>query len=320
MPWKRFIDRLGTMHDFELTGELPGGAGRLDPAHRQQVLADRLKNAAEAGRSVAWGTPHRTRMTPFFALVAGIAPALACFSPAAPDRDDSREIIVYAAASLRDALQDLAPACERAVGVRLSFNFGASSNLARQIQAAGRADLFFSADEDWMDKVAAEGLVDAASRRTLLSNRLVVVGSPDVAYPIGSAADMARAPARFISLADPAGVPAGKYARTWLERQGQWEAVRARVAPALDVRAALAAVEAGHAEAGIVYRTDAALARRVRVALTVPRKEGPKITYVAAPLTVSKHPTMAAAFVRHLRSTEAARVFERHGFLVLAAP
>ncbi|MGH9869791.1 MAG: molybdate ABC transporter substrate-binding protein [Candidatus Polarisedimenticolia bacterium] len=236
------------------------------------------------------------------------------FASPAPD------VVVYAAASLRDALQESAPACERAVGAKLLFNFGASNDLARQIQAGNKADVYFSADESWMDKVAADGLVDTASRRALLSNRLVIVAAPDVQHTIGGAADLARAPVRFISMADPEAVPAGKYAKAWLVKQGQWEAVRPRVLPGVDVRAALAAVESGGAELGIVYATDAAISRKVRVVYTVPGSEGPIIRYSLAALRDRPNLVTSQAVVAWMAGPDAARVFERFGFVLLEEP
>jgi len=247
----------------------------------------------------------------------GIILALASLAAAAPESRPAPEIMVYAATSLRDVLQEMTPACEKATAVHLVFNFGASNDLARQIEAAHKADVFFSADESWMDKVATAGLVDATSRRVLLSNRLVVVGAPDVSYPVGSAADLARAPAKFISLANPDAVPAGKYAKAWLESQGQWAAVQPRVLPGVDVRAALAAVQAGAAELGIVYSTDAALAPQLRVLYTVPDDEGPRIRYVVAALQDRPHLEAARAVVAWTAGAEARAVFQRFGFIVL---
>jgi molybdate transport system substrate-binding protein len=229
----------------------------------------------------------------------------------------SPEIMIYAAASLRDAMQELTPACEAAAGVRLLFNFGASNELARQIEAANKADVFFSADEAWMDKVASAGLVDAGSRRSLLSNRLVVVAGPGVSYPIASAADLARSPARLISLANPDAVPAGKYARAWLEHQGQWESIAPRVLPGVDVRAALAAVEAGGAELGIVYATDAALSSKARVVYAVPEQDGPRIRYPIAALRDRPHLEEARKVVACISGPQGRPVFERFGFIVL---
>jgi molybdate transport system substrate-binding protein len=226
------------------------------------------------------------------------------------------ELQVYAAASLRDALLALAPACERAAGARLVFNFSASNDLARQIEAAGKADVFVSADEDWMDRLDRAGLVDRASRRVLVSNRLVVVGEGGGALRVTGPADLAGAGVRRLSLANPEAVPAGRYARTWLERSGWWEAVRDRIVPALDARAALAAVEAGAAEAGVVYRTDALASRRVRILFEVPASDGPRISYPAAALLGRPHLETARRVVAWLAAPEAAVTFERLGFLV----
>src|SRR5262245_7282068 len=192
------------------------------------------------------------------------------------------EVNLYAAASLRDVLQDLSPPCESALGVRVVFNMGASNDLARQIMAASGADIFFSADEAWMDKVAQAGLIDSASRRALLSNRLVVVGRADATLAIARAEDLRSAGVRRIALANPEAVPAGKYARAWLVKAGVWESIRDRIAPSLDVRAALAAVESGAVDVGVVYRTDAEISKKVRVLYEVPEDQGPRVVYVIA--------------------------------------
>ena len=258
---------------------------------------------------------------------AAVAAALAALSPAArageaaaagPSPSPRAEIVVYAAASLRDVLRQIAPACEEALEVSLVFNFGASNDLARQIDAGNKADVFFSADEDGMDRVARAGLVDADSRRSLLSNRLVVIGAADSTLSVGSSSDLAAPGVRRISLADPEVAPAGKYAKAWLERAGVWKAVRDRMVPALDVRAALAVVESGGAEVGIVYRTDAAISRRVRVLYEVPAGEGPRISYAVAAL--GDRPQVAAArrLVAWLAGPEAATTFERFGFIAQA--
>jgi molybdate transport system substrate-binding protein len=230
--------------------------------------------------------------------------------------EEPPEIMVYAAASLRDVLQEIAPACEKANAIRLVFDFGASSDLSRQIQAADKADLFLSADETWMDALARAGLVDASSRRTFLSNRLVVVGPLDTRLRVGAASDLSGGRVRWLSLANPDTVPAGKYARSWLERTGQWEAVKGRIMPALDVRAALAAVESGGADAGIVYRTDARTSKHVVVLYEVPEAEGPPISYSVAALLDRPHLEAARRVAGWLASRETARIFESHGFIV----
>ncbi|MGH9380776.1 MAG: molybdate ABC transporter substrate-binding protein [Thermoanaerobaculia bacterium] len=225
------------------------------------------------------------------------------------------EIRLYAAASLRDVLRELEPALERATGTSVALNLGASSDLARQIVAANKADVYFSADEAWMDHVVAAGLVDEPSRRSPLSNRLVVVVPTDSGLEIRSAADLAAPAVRRLSLAHPETVPAGKYAKAWLESRGQWAAVAERVVPALDVRAALAAVESGAVEAGVVYGTDAAISDRVRVAYAVPERDGPKISYAIAALVDRPHLDVARAVAAWLAGPEAAPVFERFGFV-----
>ncbi len=262
------------------------------------ILANWKRLRARAGRAAVAGA----------ALLAGGAAAAAAAPPA--------ELHLYAAASLRDVLEELAPALERATGARLVLNLGASSDLARQIVAADRADLFFSADEAWMDHVAAAGLVDEASRRSPLSNRLVVVVPADSELNLATAADLAAPAVRRLSLAQPDAVPAGRYARAWLESRGVWAAVAARVVPAFDARAALAAVESGAVEAGIVYRTDAAVARRARVAFEVPEAEGPRISYALAAMRDRRDGGRARAAVAWLTGPEAAAVYARHGFVV----
>jgi molybdate transport system substrate-binding protein len=230
------------------------------------------------------------------------------------------EINFYAAASLRDVLQQLAPACEDTVGARLVFNFGASNDLARQIEAGNKADVFISADESWMDHVARAGLVDAGSRRSLLSNRLVVVGLKETPLSIRSARDLVGPGVRRISVADPEAVPAGKYAKAWLEKVGLWDGVSDRVLPGLDVRAALAAVESGGAEVGVVYRTDAAMSKKVRVVYEVPGGEGPRISYPIAAMRDRPRLDVARGVVAWLSGSTAAATFEQYGFIVQGRP
>ncbi len=226
------------------------------------------------------------------------------------------EVVVFAAASLADALREIATGFEARTGHRVVLSLGGSNDLARQIRAGAPADVFVSASAERMDEVQKAGLVRAADRVDLLSNRLVVVVPAAATVRPATAGDLARV--RRLALGDPEAVPAGVYARQWLEKRGLWERLRDRVVPALDVRAALAAVESGNADAGVVYRTDAAISRRVRVAFEVPVDEAPRIVYAAALLGSARGPAARAVF-EHLRSPEARAVFERHGFELLAA-
>jgi len=250
-----------------------------------------------------------------------VAPLLALLGACGEARAGAPELRVAAAASTRDALLALEQLYEEATGVELVLQLGSSGTLARQIVAAASADVFLSADEREMDRVDAAGLLADGSRRALLSNQLVVIVPADAPALDGpfDAHRLAGAHLRRLALADPAGVPAGRYARAWLEGQGLWAAVEARVLPAVDVRAALAAVEAGAAEAGIVYRTDAARSGRVRIVHVVPAAEGPAITYPAAALAGPRE-ARARAFVDFLGSPAARAVFEAQGFRVLPAP
>lgn len=232
--------------------------------------------------------------------------------PACVRADD---LLVFAAASLSDALEAIAPDHQASSGDHLTFSFGASSDLARQIIAGAPADVFFSADLEKMDKVEAAGLVRQADRANVLSNVLSIVVPRHAATTITTPAELLAL--RHIALADPETVPAGIYARQYLTALGLWERLKDRVVPTADVRAALAAVEGEHAEAGIVYRTDATLSKQVRIALTVPRHQGPPITYVVAPLASAATKPATQRLIAHLVGPTARSVYQRFGFVVL---
>jgi molybdate transport system substrate-binding protein len=258
------------------------------------------------------------RSLALFAALLGAGPVVAAgLPPEEPIPSQPVELTVYAAASLKEALQNIAPACERQVGASLFFNFGGSNDLARQILAANKADLFFSADETWMDQVAKQDLLDDSSRRTLLSNRLVVVVPDASRLTISSAASVAAAEVRRVALANPDAVPAGKYAKAWLEKAAVWAKVKDKIAPFPDVRAALAAVEAGSVDAGIVYRTDATIAKHVKVAFEVPEGEGPRISYPIAALKARPALEASRRMAACIAGREAREVFARFGFVVL---
>jgi molybdate transport system substrate-binding protein len=225
-------------------------------------------------------------------------------------------LTVFAAASLADAMTEIGRTFESASHVHVSFNFGASSDLGRQIRAGAPADVFFSADEAQMDLVEHAGFVRPADRVNLLSNTLVVIVPAAAGTPprtLRSAAEIASF--TRLALADPEAVPAGVYARAYLQSMGLWDKLSGRIVPTLNVRGALAAVETENVPAGIVYRTDAAVSRRVSVAFEVPRDAGPKIVYVVAP--VREAAGSAAPFVAALAAPDATRVFEKYGFIVL---
>lgn len=227
----------------------------------------------------------------------------------------AEKVLVFAAASTTNALRELGRAFTRETGHPVEFAFGASSDLARQALAGAPADVLLSADEERMTQVEQGGLLQPGTRMDLLSNRLVVVVPADSQRTLADASGLRGV--KRLALADPAAVPAGVYAKAWLERRGLWKELEARVVPALDVRAALAAVEAGRVDAGVVYATDAAQSQRVRVVLRVPEGEGPRIVYPVAALAKGKAPEAARAFVRFLQGDVARRAFEKYGFIVL---
>ena len=225
-------------------------------------------------------------------------------------------IRVFAAASLADSLKEISSAYQRQTGDKIVFNFGASSFLARQIEEGAPADLFFSADDAKMDVLEAKGLLLKETRQSRLSNSLVIVVAADSALKITSAKDLGRDAVRRIALADPKTVPAGIYAKEYLTKAKLWPAVATKIIPTDNVRAALAAVESGNVEAGMVYKTDAGISKKVKIACEITGADAPAISYPMALLKEAKEPEAARKFLAHLASPEAGRVFARFGFIV----
>lgn len=227
----------------------------------------------------------------------------------------AEEITVFAAASLSDALREIAKTYETASGEKLLFNFAASSTLALQIKQGAPADLFFSADEAKMNELAKGGLIVAETRRSLLSNTLVIVINAEDGTTLAAPDDLAKTAIRRIALAEPQTVPAGIYAKEYLRKVGLWEKISDKLVPTENVRACLAAVEGGNADVGIVYKTDALISKKVKAAFEVPAGDAPLISYPAAVLKASKHADAARKFIIYLASPEASAVFTRYGFL-----
>lgn len=227
--------------------------------------------------------------------------------------------LVFAAASLQESLTAAAAAWGRQGHPRPVLSFAASSALARQIEAGAPADLFLSADEEWMNALAHKGLLRPGSRLSLLGNRLVLVA------PAASRASLAIRPGfplaqalgsdGRLALADPLAVPAGKYAKAALVSLGVWPALAGRLAQAENVRAALAFVERGEVPFGIVYETDARASAKVRMVGRFPAATHPPISYPLATLRQSRHPD-AEPFRRFLASPAGKAIFRRYGFLV----
>jgi molybdate transport system substrate-binding protein len=234
-----------------------------------------------------------------------------------PLAEGAGTVFVSAAASLSEALREVTDGFERQDAARVVLNFGSSGILAQQIASGARVDLFLSADEAQMDRVAAAGRIEPGTRVDLLSNQLVVMAAPGVG-PLTSSRDLLGDTIRRVAIGDPATVPAGLYARRYLEAEGVWASLEARVLPAASVRAALAAVDAGDAEAAIVYRTDVVVAKQARLAFAVPLDRGPRIVYPAA-VVAGGNEAAAARLLTHLSSSAARAIFARHGFIPLPA-
>ncbi|MEY2759377.1 MAG: hypothetical protein RIR33_3155 [Pseudomonadota bacterium] len=250
------------------------------------------------------------------AVVAALALA-SCGEPARAPTVEETPVTVFAAASLTNVLETIGElyAAEGHPGPR--FNFAASSALAKQMEQGAEADLFISADEDWMDYVTDKALIDPKSRTRLLTNELVLVAPASAPFSLAIAEGMDLAGALkggTLALADPESVPAGKYAREALSYFGVWDAVAASVARADNVRAALRFVETGDAAAGIVYATDAgAVGDAVTVVGVFPPGSHKPIVYPAA-LTVARAVGPGKDFLAFLRSELARRVFLEAGF------
>lgn len=231
-------------------------------------------------------------------------------SPAAAQR---RGPLVLAAASLQESMTAAADAWAARDHPRPVVSYAASSALARQVQAGGTADLYASADEEWMDVLERGGLLAAGTRATFVSNRLVVVqpaAGRDRLRVATLGTTLARGP---VAMADPASVPAGRYGEAALTRLGAWSRVAPHVVRTENVRAALALVERGAAPFGIVYATDAQASRKVRVAGLFPASSHPPITYPVARLRSSTNPD-AEGFRRFLLSRAGKAIFARYGF------
>jgi molybdate transport system substrate-binding protein len=223
-------------------------------------------------------------------------------------------VLVFAAASLTDALGEIARSWKGPEGARVVFNFGGSGLLARQIREGAPADLFLSADEIQMDGLEKDGLVVPGSRKSVLSNTLVAVIPAESRMKISFEGDLARPDLTRIAVAEPRSVPVGVYSKKFLESVGIWKVLEAKIVPTENVRATLAAVESGNVDAGFVYKTDALISRRVRIAFEVPASRGPAISYPFALVKGAPNERAARAFLTHIASQEARAVFAKYGF------
>jgi len=226
------------------------------------------------------------------------------------------QLLVFAAASPTDAPQELGSAYEKTTPVKVKLSFDASSNLARQIEAGAKADVFFSADTQWMDYLQTRNLIQASTRQNVVANSLVLIAAADSRLKLKIAPHFPLVAALGkdgrLATADPDSVPAGRYARSALSTLGVWDEVSPRLARAENVRVALLYVARGEAPLGIVYATDALVDKTVRVVDTFPANTHPPIVYPVA-LTKSAQ-SAASAFVAYLTGPRGHEVFAKYGF------
>jgi len=257
---------------------------------------------------------HRRRLA---ISVAAVVAMLALSQPGAAQQNRP-ELLVFAAASLTDALGELSPHWEKAAGMPVRLSFAASSVLARQIEAGGRADVFISADQEWMDYLQARGLLEQSTRRELAGNRLVLIAPADSGIELRIAPGFRLAAALGtgrLSTGDPDTVPVGRYARSALVSLGVWNQIQARLVRADNVRSAMMFVARGETPLGIVYATDTRADPRVRIVDTFPANSHAPITYPAAATRRAR--SSAASYLDFLAGADARNTWKKFGFVEL---
>ncbi|THD59999.1 MAG: molybdate ABC transporter substrate-binding protein [Bradyrhizobium sp.] len=245
-----------------------------------------------------------------------------CGSSYPPAQAQDKTLTVFAAASMRNALDDVDAAYTAKTGVKIVASYAASSVLAKQIEQGAPADIFVSADTDWMDYATSRKDIDEPTRVNLLGNSIVLIAPKDSRIgnvTIGQRFDLAKlAGDGKIATGDVKAVPVGKYARAALEKLGAWQAAEPKFAMAESVRAALTLVARGEAALGIVYSTDAKVEPGVKIVGTFPVDSHPPIIYPVAATTTAK--AEAADYLAFLRSSAAKAIFDKYGFSFLIRP
>jgi molybdate transport system substrate-binding protein len=292
------------------------------PGRRTAASPESISSDRDYGfRARAFGAPRNDgtwsgtlRLLAIACLVLGVGIA----TPAAAQDT----LTVFAAASLKNALDDIDTAFTKASGVKVAASYAASSTLAKQIEQGAPADVFASADLDWMDYAQDKKLINDATRINLLGNRLVLIAPKDsrlADVPIGPGFDLAAlAGDGRIVTGDVRAVPVGRYAKAALEKLGAWAKAEPKMAMAENVRAALVLVARGEAPLGIVYETDPKVEPNVKIVGRFPADSHPPIVYPFAATVTAK--SQAERYLAFLRSPAARNVFERYGFTVLAKP
>ena len=224
---------------------------------------------------------------------------------------------MFAAASLTDAITEIARLFEAGQNAKVYANFAGSQTLQFQIERGAPADLFISASPKQMDALEEKGVIHESTRRNVLRNSLVLVAPINTLYQIQNPEQLKGAHIRRIAIGEPNSVPAGIYGAEALKRLGIWSEVQPKLIPGADVRNVLAYTEAGEVDVGIVYKTDASLSEKVRIACEFAESSHSQILYPAAVIQDTKHENLARSFLQYLKSSEVKRVFEKYGFSVV---
>jgi len=227
-------------------------------------------------------------------------------------------VMVFAPASLKEALKELARDLRKEQGIEVSFNFGGSKNLRLQIEQGMPCDIFIASEKESITKLTAAEMIDPEASVKLLEDRLVVIGAKNSDEEITSLFDLKFRPADSLSLADPNTESAGVFARQALEKAGVYDKIKPYIVPSLDVRAAMSLVEAGNAKYAIVFATDAKVAKRAKVVYQVPSKLYDRIIYTAALMKKGTRYDPSHKFLAYLQSDHSRMVFEKYGFYRLS--
>ncbi|SFM06437.1 molybdate ABC transporter substrate-binding protein [Pelosinus propionicus] len=255
-------------------------------------------------------------LTAAILIIAAIATGCGGEKPTTPATPPQKvELNVSAAVSLKDALAEIQKNFEALnPTVKLTYNLGASGALQKQIEQGAPADIFFSAAPKQMNDLEAKNLVNKATRKNLVENKLVVIVPKDSALVISKYEDLTKDEVQKISIGETASVPAGQYAQEVLKKLGIWDKIQSKAVLAKDVRTVLTYVETGNVEAGIVYKTDAASSEKVKIAATAPEGSHQPIVYPVAVLTGTKQEKAATDFLAYLSTPESKAIFEKYGF------
>jgi molybdate transport system substrate-binding protein len=239
------------------------------------------------------------------------------FSGCATDKQAPSELTVFAAISLTDALAEIGTAFTTESGVKVYYNFAASTTLQRQLEKGASADVFISASPRQVVALEANGLLEAESRQNLLTNRLVLVSDDTAGISVETPANLAAPEISRIAIGHPSIVPAGAYAKEALTHFGLWETLHSKFIFGADVRATLAYVTSGNVDVAIVYKTDTTLSHHIKVLYQMPAEAYTPIIYPAVVMKDSPRKQLARRFITYLQSADKCEIFEKYGFTVL---